>query len=228
MTALTLIISSKNYSSWSMRPWVLMRGLGIPFVEKQIKFGPNYPAKFKEVSPSGRLPLLIEGDGPDAAKTWETTAIFERLNEIAPEKHVWPADARPRSVARAICAEMHAGFKGIRSTMPANVRGRYPGKGMNNDVRADVARISEIWAGTYRTFSSGGDFLFGAFGGADAYYAPVACRFQTYGVALEGEARAYCDRLLQAPAVAEWIAAGEAEGGYFAPHEPYDPAPPQP
>ena len=205
MSALTLIIGNKNYSSWSMRPWLVLRQADIPFEEVRI---PLYAtATLAQWSPSGLVPALHDGD----IKVWDSLAIGEYLNERFPDKQLWPADAAARAVARSISAEMHAGFAALRQNMSMNIRARYPGMGRTPECLADIERILAIWTDCRAHFGSGGDFLFGRFSIADAMYAPVVLRFQTYGVALTGAAKAYADAVLALPAVQEWVADGVAE-----------------
>ncbi len=223
---LTLVIANKNYSSWSMRAWLALRSAGIPFRERQLKFDSrDWAEHIGTHSPSGLVPVLWEGEPATGFATWDTLAIIERAHELFPAHGVWPADARARARARSICAEMHGGFRALRGAMPMNIRGRYPGKGMNPDVAQDIARIATLWAQTRRQFGQGGTYLFGAFSAADAYYAPVATRFVTYGVTLAGAAHDYHSALLDAPAVSQWGAAAAAETEFVAADEPYATAP---
>jgi glutathione S-transferase len=214
----TLVIANKNYSSWSMRPWVLLRGLGIEFDEVQLKFGSDaHRDGIARWSPTGLVPVLwLDGE-----PVWDTLAIAETVAERWPERRAWPADAHARGVARSVCAEMHSGFRALRGAMPMNIRGAYPGKGMNPDVRKDIDRIVAIWTSCRERFGAGGDLLFGGFGIADAYYAPVVTRFVTYAVELPPVARRYADAVLALPAVREWSAAGRAEPEFVAEDEPY-------
>ncbi len=218
MSRPTLVIANKNYSSWSMRPWVLLRGLGIEFDEVQLKFGSDaHRDGIARWSPTGLVPVLwLDGE-----PVWDTLAIAETVAERWPERRAWPADARARGVARSVCAEMHSGFRALRGAMPMNIRGAYPGKGMNPDVRKDIDRIVAIWTSCRERFGAGGDLLFGGFGIADAYYAPVVTRFVTYAVELPPAARRYADAVLALPAVREWSAAGRAEPEFVAEDEPY-------
>jgi glutathione S-transferase len=218
MTRPTLVIGNKNYSSWSMRGWVLLRALGIDFEEVQLKFHTDgWRQNIGRWSPSGLVPVLwLDGE-----PVWDTLAIAETAAERWPEKHVWPRDARARALARSICAEMHAGFCSLRGAMPMNVRGSYPGKGMTADVQHDIDRILANWTACRERFGRGGELLFGGFTAADAYYAPVASRFVTYGVELPQLARAYVDAVLTLPAVREWSAAARAEPEVVAEEEPY-------
>jgi glutathione S-transferase len=193
-----LVIGNKNYSSWSLRPWLAMKVHGIPFDEKRIAL---YTAGSQEeilrYSPAGKVPILKDG----ATLVWESLAILEHLAERYPR--LWPRDAPERAKARSLAAEMHAGFAKLREHMSMNVRKRYPGKGRTPEVLADIARITAIWA------EAKGPFLFGEFGAADAMYAPVVLRFRTYEV--EGPNRKYMDAMLALPAMREWIEAAERE-----------------
>src|SRR5262245_45722384 len=219
-SSLTLVVANKNYSSWSMRPWVLMRNLGIAFEERLLKFHTEaWDSQIGRLSPSGLVPILWEGEPGKGFATWDTLAIAERLHELHPDKRVWPADGKDRARARSIAAEMHGGFRAVRSAMPMNIRSRYPGKGMNEDVAKDLTRISALWAGAK------GPFLFGDFCAADAFFAPVATRFVTYGVELKGAARAYQQALLDAPGVRAWSADAVKETEFVAEDEPYAQAP---
>jgi glutathione S-transferase len=217
---LTLVIGNKNYSSWSMRPWVLLRGRGIPFRERMLKFeSREWSDQIARLSPSGLVPVLWEGEPGAGFATWDTLAIAERLHELSPGGGIWPADAQSRARARSAAAEMHAGFRALREAMPMNIRSRYLGKGMNEDVAKDIARISALWA------SARGPYLFGELSAADAFYAPVATRFVTYGVELSGAARDYQQRLLASPAVSDWSADALKETEFVAMDEPYAQAP---
>lgn len=209
-----------------MRPWLALRSAGIAFRERQLKFeSQDWAEHIGTHSPSGLVPVLWEGEPGTGFATWDTLAIIERAHELFPSHGVWPADPRARARARSICAEMHAGFRALRGAMPMNLRGRYPGKGMNPDVARDIARIAALWTQTRRQFGQGGPYLFGAFCAADAYYAPVATRFVTYGVTLAGAALDYQSALLDAPAVREWGTAAAAETEFVAADEPYATAP---
>jgi glutathione S-transferase len=212
MTKPVLVIGNKNYSSWSLRGWLLLRGFGIDFDEVQLKFHTaGWDEQIGRWSPSGLVPVLwLDGE-----PIWDTLAIAETVAERWPEKHVWPRDARARALARSVCAEMHSGFRTLRGAMPMNVRGSYPGKGMSAEVQRDIDRILANWTLCRERFGRGGALLFGAFTAADAFYAPVASRFATYGVPLPAVARAYLD------AVREWSAAARAEPEVVAEEEPY-------
>jgi len=222
-TALTLVIGNKNYSSWSMRPWIALRGCGVPFTERLLKFhSQDWQDNIGALSPSGLVPVLWEGEPRSGFATWDTLAIIERAHELSPGAGVWPADARARARARSLCAEMHGGFRALRGAMPMNIRSRYPGKGMTPDVARDIERISALWASAKSEFGGrGGPYLFGAFCAADAYFAPVASRFVTYGVKLAGKATEIQQALLEAPAVREWSAEAVKETEFVAEDEPY-------
>jgi glutathione S-transferase len=214
----TLVIANKNYSSWSMRPWVLLRQLGIDFEEVQLKFDSQaWQAGIARWSPTGLVPVLwLDGE-----PIWDSLAIVETVAERWPEKTVWPRDLRARMVARSICAEMHAGFRALRGAMPMNIRGSHPGMGMSPEVERDIDRIVANWTIARERFGGGGAFLFGGFTAADAFYAPVVSRPATYAVELPLAARKYTDAVLALPAVQEWSASARAETEFYAPDEPY-------
>jgi glutathione S-transferase len=215
---LTLVVANKNYSSWSMRSWVLMRARNIPFSERMLKFeSAAWREHIAALSPSGLVPVLWEGEPGVSAglATWDTLAIAERLHELFPGHGIWPSDPNPRARARAIAAEMHSGFRALRNAMPMNIRGRHPGKGMNEEVAKDIARITTIWA------AAKGPFLLGEFSAADAFYAPVATRFVTYDVVLQGPAKVYQEALLECPAVRAWSVEAMKETEFVAADEPY-------
>ena len=208
MPPLTLIIGNKNYSSWSLRPWLVLRHAGIPFEEVRIPlYTPESTSALAAWSPSGKVPALHDGD----VRVWDSLAICEYLNERFPDRQLWPGDAAARAVARSVSAEMHAGFAALRQYMSMNIRARRPGQGRTPECLADVERILAIWTDCRARFGAGGDFLFGRFCIADAMYAPVALRFQTYGVALEGAARDYAEVVLALPALQAWVADAVAE-----------------
>jgi glutathione S-transferase len=218
---LALVIGNKNYSSWSMRPWVLMREAKIPFEEVPLKFdesgGGLRVAGIERYSAAGKVPvLLIDGE-----PVWDTLAICETVAELYAAKQLWPPDERARRVARSVCAEMHSGFQALRGAMPMNIRGRYPGKGLNEKSGKDIQRVVAIWSDCRARFGKGGPFLFGAFGIPDAFYAPVVMRFQTYAVEVPPAVRAYCDAIQSLAAVREWCDAARREIEFVAEDEPY-------
>jgi len=203
---LTLVIGNKNYSSWSLRPWLAMKVLGIPFREQRIPlYGPDSRRALLAYSPAGKVPCLVDG----ALHVWDSLAILEYLAEREPR--LWPADAALRARARSISAEMHAGFPHLRQHMSMNIRKRHPGKGRTPESLADVARIVAMWSDCRARFGAAGPFLFGAFSAADAMYAPVVLRFRTYAVELPAPCRAYADAVLALPALGEWIDAAGRE-----------------
>ncbi len=214
---LVLVIANKNYSSWSMRPWVVLKAFGIPFREIQVGLGQDDTAsQIARYTASGRVPVLLHGD----ITLWDSLAICEYLAEQFPEKRLWPGNVAARAMARSICAEMHAGFGDLRAAMWMNIRARFPGKGRTPGAQADIGRISEIWEDCLAEFGHH-EFLFGDFSIADAYFAPVAMRFATYDVALAPALQAYCDRLAAHPAVAQWIAEALAETETVARYDSY-------
>ena len=208
MSAYTLIIGNKNYSSWSLRPWLAMRMAGAAFREVIIPLRQTDTAqRITAHSPAGKVPVLHDGE----ITIWESIAILEYLAEAIPEAWLWPEDREARAVARAVSAEMHAGFVALRTSMPMNIRVSKPGRGRTPDVDKDINRVVAIWEDCRARFGEGGPFLFGRFSNADAMYAPVVTRFKTYGVELQGAARAYADAILALPPMVEWYAAGKAE-----------------
>jgi glutathione S-transferase len=218
MPRLKLVIANKNYSSWSMRPWVLLRAAQIPFEEIQLKFDADvHVVGIERYSPTRKVPLLLVDDEP----VWDSLAIGETIAELFPGKRLWPQDARARQVARSVCAETHSGFQAMRSAMPMNIRASHAGKGMNTDSRRDIDRMATIWQSCRERFGAGGAMLFGDFSVADAFFAPVATRFMTYAVALPGTAQAYADALRALPAVREWMDAARRETEFVAADEPY-------
>lgn len=222
MHKLALAVANKNYSSWSMRPWVLLREAGIPFEEISLRFSDEGRIPGVErYSPSGQVPVLLVDDEP----VWESLAICETVAELFPDKHLWPRDARARGRARSVCAEMHAGLRSLRGAMPMNIRASHPGKGMNPAVQGDIDRVVRIWQDC-RAYSDAdtegeGSMLFGAFGVADAMFAPVVSRFVTYAVALPAVAQAYADAVLGLSAVREWMDAARRETEFVRADEPY-------
>jgi len=213
MADFTLVIGNKNYSSWSLRGWLMAKAAGIAFDEVVVPLDrPETQATIKKHSPSGRVPVLID----KGLQVWESIAIGEYLNDIKPEIHLWPDAAAARAHARSISAEMHAGFAELRNNMPMNIRSSFPGKGMTPGVRADIERITGLWRDTRKKFAGAAGakddgFLFGTFGIADAMYAPVVTRLRTYGVKLESDAEAYCTAVLNYPAMKEWADAAKNE-----------------
>jgi len=222
MARLQLVIGNKNYSSWSMRPWVLLRQAQIPFEEVLLQFGKDVRViGIEKYSRAGKVPvLLVDGDA-----VWDTLAIAETLAELHPEKHLWPEDARARRVARSACAEMHSGFQALRDKMPMNIKGSHPGKGLTPESQKDIDRIVALWNECREKYGemggSGGPLLFGKFSVADAFFAPVVMRFRTYGVEVPRAAKDYCAAVESLAAVREWIEAARKEKKFVAVDEPY-------
>jgi len=218
---LQLVIGNKNYSSWSMRPWVLLRQAQIPFEEVQLKFdeskGGLTVAGVEKYSAAGKVPvLMIEGEA-----VWDSLAICETVAEMFPEKHLWPETAEARRVARSACAEMHSGFQAVRSRMPMNIRSRYPGKGMTPESRKDIDRVVALWTVCRERFGGAGSMLFGRFSIADAFFAPVVMRFHAYAVQVPRVAQEYCEAVQALAAVREWCNAARRETEFVAEDEPY-------
>jgi glutathione S-transferase len=222
-----LFIGNKNYSSWSMRPGVLMRHFGLPFTEVLLRFDSFAPgSQFKQAllglsSPTGKVPLLLEDDG---FAVWDTLAIAEHLAERFPEHALWPREARQRSRARSLCAEMHSGFGALRSHCPMNIEARLPEVGAQvlaeqAGVVTDLARLCQMWQDALA--QSGGPFLFGEFGIADAYFAPVVSRLFTYSLPVPAAVAGYMQRVWASPGVAAWVADALAEQDFLDFEEPY-------
>jgi glutathione S-transferase len=213
----TLVIGNKNYSSWSLRPWLLMRQAGLPFREIRIPlYTPESKAQIREYSPSGRVPCLLDG----GLAVWDSLAICEYVAERHPELQLWPAAGAARAVARSVSAEMHAGFQHLRSNMGMNCRGRFPGLGRTVEVAGEIERIQRLWADCRARFGGTQPLLFGPFSIADAMFAPVVLRFRTYQVQLNPVCREYADAVLGLPALQEWLAAALAETEVIAAFEP--------
>jgi glutathione S-transferase len=211
-----LVIANKNYSSWSLRSWLLLRQLDVEFEEIMLKFGSDaFEREIGRYSPARRVPVLLDGD----RAVWDTLAIAEYVAERFPERGVWPGEGRARSRARSICAEMHSSFQALRGAMPMNVSADLPHRGWNLAVQHDIDRITSMWQELL--LQHGGPFLFGRFCAADAFYAPVVSRFRTYAVALPPPLEAYQATVLALPAMTDWVAAGAAEPEYVAQDEPY-------
>ena len=203
-----LVIGNKAYSSWSLRPWILMAHMHIPFEEVVINI---YDEKGKRAmqrhAPTGKVPVLYDG----AIRIWESLAIMEYLAERFPSKNIWPRDTASRALARALCSEMHAGFIPVRQHLPTNFR-REPKKAvLNDDVLANVKRIEDAWADARRRFGEGGPFLFGEFSAADAMFAPVVNRFHVYDVPVKKPTRAYMQAIMDLPAWIAWHKDAAAE-----------------
>jgi glutathione S-transferase len=216
--ALLLVIGNKNYSSWSLRPWIAMKVVGIPFEERLISLdATDFKARVREISGTGKVPALADG----ATHVWESLAILEYLAEKFPGAGLWPEEPPARAHARAIAAEMHAGFSALRRHLPMNVRRPVKPREPTPEAADDIRRIEAIWTDCRTRYGQGGPFLFGAFGAADAMYAPVASRFETYATALNPPAHAYVEAVLSLPAFAEWRAAAAKEP-WVLPHDEVD------
>ena len=230
---LKLFIGNKNYSSWSMRPWVLLRHFGIPFEQVMLRFdsfdaGSSFKQSALALAPTGKVPLLQHGE----LVVWDTLAIAEYLAEYAdehfPEHALWPRIQVERARARCLCAEMHAGFAALRSACPMNIEASLPAVGVRllveqPAVAADLARIVTMWQAALA--DSGGPFLFGDFGIVDAYYAPVAARLRGYALPVPPDVAAYIERLWASPGVAAWVREALAERDFLPFEEPYRTAP---
>lgn len=215
---LRLAIANKNYSSWSMRPWVLLVQSGVPFEEIQLKFSDDGLVQgIGQWSPTGKVPVLWVDDEP----VWDSLAICESVAELHPDKQLWPADAQARRLARAISAEMHSGFGQLRKHMPMNLRASFPDKGRTPGCARDIQRIVAIWETCRERFGASGELLFGRFTIADAMFAPVVTRFRTYAVSLPPLARRYADAVLALDAVQKWYTGGLAEKEFVSADEPY-------
>lgn len=220
-----LYIGNKNYSSWSMRPWVLMQQAGIAFDEVMVRFDSfdsdsQFKATLRALTPTGKVPLLVDGD----LAIWDTLAIAEYLAEQHPEKQLWPQDKAARARARSVCAEMHSGFTALRGNCPMNIEAHLAQAGAliwrdKAGVRADVARLIAMWEGLLEQY--GGPLLFGHFTVADAFFAPVCTRLKTYALPLSPRAAAYVEHVLALPGVKAWTDAAVAEKDFLAFEEPY-------
>lgn len=222
---LQLYIGNKNYSSWSLRPWVAMRQVGIPFEEVAVRFdsfdaGSQFKQTMAGIAPTGKVPVLVD----EGLAIWDTLAIVEYLAERFPDKHLWPAAMADRARARSVCAEMHSGFATLRQHCPMNVEARLPAVGLRlwqelPGLRADVQRLVDMWGQLLA--GHGGPLLFGAFTIADAFFAPVCLRIHTYGLPVPPAIEAYVQRVLNLPAVQEWVQGALAERDFLPFEEPY-------
>src|SRR5262245_8858495 len=208
----TLCIGNKNISSWSLRPWLVMKMANIAFDEVLIKLQtPESKARIEHFSPSGKVPALkIEEDGASST-VWDSLAICETLAERHRDPTLWPENPAERTRARCIAAEMHSGFPELRKVLPMDIASRHATPALNDQVQSDIARIIAIWTGALQTSGQKGGFLFGKFSIADAFFAPVVTRFETYGIHLPAIAQAYAQRVLAVPPMREWSAAAKAE-----------------
>lgn len=197
----TLVIGNKNYSSWSLRTWFLLREMGIEFEELMLMLDTDdFEERIGDYSPSRRVPVLRDG----GHIIWDTLSIAEYLNEKYPAKQLWPQETEARILARSVSAEMHSGFSALRRHMPMNCRAENRRAEMTHELQADIERVQDIWTECRTQYASQGPWLFGQFSITDAMYAPVAFRFATYGTALNNEAQTYSSYLLARPALQEW------------------------
>jgi glutathione S-transferase len=230
--ALQLYIGNKNYSSWSMRPWVLLTQAGLAFEETRVRFdsfdaGSQFKQSLRGVTPVGKVPVLLDDD----FAVWDTLAIAEYLAERFPEKNLWPQAVKQRARARSVCAEMHSGFTALRSQCPMNIEASLPEVGRliwrdKPGVRADVARLCGLWgellgAQPERMPDDSGPLLFGGFSIADAYFAPVCMRLKTYALPVPADIAAYVERVCALPGVQAWVQGALAEHDFLDFEEPY-------
>jgi glutathione S-transferase len=221
---LQLVIGNKNYSSWSMRPWVLLEHFGIPFEEVKLRFdftpGSDFYRTLARYTPTGKVPVLMI----DGLAVWDTLAITEALADLRPDLAIWPRDAKARARARSLCAEMHSGFATLRHRCPVNIEVTLPEVGArllaeHPALGVDLARIDAMWS--EQLAASGGPFLFGAFCAADAYYSPVVSRLRSYALPVSAPVAAYMQRVWGSPGVAAWVADALAERDFLDFEEPY-------
>ena len=222
---LKLYIGNKNYSSWSMRPWVLLKQAGIPFEEVVVRFDSfEADSQFKrtlaDLSPTGQVPLLLD----DEFAVWDTLAIAEYLAEKFPAKKLWPEDAKTRARARSVCAEMHSGFAALRQAFPMNIEASLPQVGAlalrdNAAARADLLRLTSMWRELLSIY--GKPFLFGDFSIADAYFAPAVMRIKSYALPMPTMVAAYIERLSELPGVQAWVEGALAEQDFLEFAEPF-------
>ena len=220
-----LYIGNKNYSSWSMRSWVLLKAFGIPFEEVKLRFdfspGSDFYQALAAINPAAKVPVWVE---PDGFAVWDTLAIAEYMADSHPQLAIWPRDVRQRARARSLCAEMHAGFGSLRSLCPMNIEANLHAAGQQllateSSLSSDLKRLNELWAEALA--ASGGPFLFGEFSAADAYFAPMVMRVSRYGLPLVPAAAAYAQALEQHLAVAAWVSDALAEHDFLDFEEPY-------
>jgi glutathione S-transferase len=208
----TLYIGNKNLSSWSLRPWLAMKMAKIPFEEVVIRLHTSESkGRILAHSPSGKVPALKIEDGGASQTVWDSLAICETLAERHAEARLWPEAAAVRAHARSIVAEMHSGFPDLRRVLSMEIAARLPTPTLGDQVQADIARITAIWSEALDAHGREGGFLFGRFGIADAFFAPVVTRFETYAIHLPAVAQAYAQRVLALPAMREWATAAKAE-----------------
>jgi glutathione S-transferase len=207
--ALTLAIGNKNYSSWSMRPWMALKATGIAFDEVEIPLytGPADKQRILDFTRSGKVPALVDGD----VTVWDSLAIIEYVAERFPDAHLWPQDVASRAHARSVSAEMHSGFMALRNECGMNIHRPVRSKPLSDDAMANIARIQQIWTECRAMYGGQGPYLFGAFSGADAMFAPVIHRFRTYAIEVTPPVRGYMDTMLANAAFQEWTRGALAE-----------------
>jgi glutathione S-transferase len=221
---LTLYIGNRNYSSWSLRAWLLMRQAGIEFEERMVRFSdPEFAAKIVRLGAPPRVPVLVD----DGFVVWDSIAIAEYLAERFPQAGVWPAEQRWRARARSVCAEIHAGFPALRKSLPMNIEARLPevGASVSAEVLREIERLVTMWGELRSAHAGGGRFLFGNFCAADAFYAPVVARLATYEVSVPGQIRDYMEAIMDLEGMREWCDAARAEHDFLPDEEPYRKAP---
>ncbi|MBE9516483.1 MAG: glutathione S-transferase family protein [Proteobacteria bacterium] len=208
MSDYTLVFGNKNYSSWSLRPWIWMKQCGIPFTEKRVAlFTDTVKKELEPYFSNGKVPVLVDGD----FIVWDTLAILEYLADKHPDAPGWPVDQQARAVARSVSAEMHSSFSDLRGAMPMNCRKHFPGFEISDAAQRDIDRVISVWEYCRKHYGSGGDWLFGEFSIADAMYAPVVLRLHGYDVTLTGIADAYVQHVLANKHLQDWIEAGKQE-----------------
>ncbi len=227
--ALTLYIGNKNYSSWSMRPWVLMKQAGIAFTENKIRFDSfdadsNFKKTILSISPAGKVPVLVDSHLGEHQAIWDSLAISEYVAETHPQLQLWPQNVAARARARVLCADMHSGFQNLRSHCPMNIEASLPEVGAqllaeHANLRDDLKRIIALWQNELN--QHGGPMLFGRFSIADAFFAPVCMRINTYALPVPADVQAYVDRVTALPSVAAWIEDALAEKDFRAFEEPF-------
>lgn len=199
----TLIVGNRNYSSWSLRPHMMLASAGIPFEEKLVRmFVPSFAKVLTKYKAAGKVPILVH----NGFVIWDTLAIIEYIADTWPSKHIWPSNRKARALARSVSAEMHSGFQALRDQCPVNLRRKpkLPAGGISEAVARDIERIEAIWRQCRKAHGKGGPFLFGKFTGADAMYAPVASRIDTYAIPVSRASRTYVDAILSTPAYQQW------------------------
>ncbi|NJR40687.1 MAG: glutathione S-transferase family protein [Leptolyngbyaceae cyanobacterium CSU_1_4] len=217
MSPLILIIGNKNYSSWSMRPWLVLKQVEADFSEIRIPLNlPETRNQILRYSPTGRVPVLQQG----TLKIWDSLAICEYVAEQFSESLLWPQDSETRAIARAVSAEMHSGFQQLRQHLPMNCRDQFSKPSFSLEVQNDIDRILALWQTCRRQYGTGGNFLFGHFTIADAMFAPVASRFVTYNVPLDPLSQAYIETIWALPTMKQWLAEAEAEAEHIETFQP--------